>query len=611
MAIVLLAVLTGLAGLAWALLPRADLAPLIAARIEARLGRGVAIDSLRVVPGRIIELTLHRFRLANVEGGSQPDMAEIETLRAEVEAWPLLRGAVLFRRLEADGATLLLERGPDGRGNWSFGLGGAGDDTPPPREGIPAVLDFALSRGEVVVRTRSGRTLTTRIDHAALAAPDSASPATLRAEGAYGEAPIALQGRLGSFTELNTPGLPFPLALEMRSGEARLALDGTATDPVNFDGIAGRLSLEAPRLGEILHVAGIDAGSDVPVAVAADATREGDDWRFADLSGTLDGHRVAGPLVRFLEGGRGEADTVEANLAFEKLDLARFLATLPDRDGGEDDGLVLPKVLEPQPDPMFRGDLTAEEIALRHLHGTDATLKVDIGPGRVVIETITLSALGGRIEGQGTATLGEGGATVEATLSGSGTTIDQARRAARIEPLPIAGPFDLRATVSGTGATPEEAERNARIVGVLSMQGGSIARELVEQVSTDVRALFRSGSERARIHCLLGVVDTTAGRGDISGVRLSTTAGTVVASGSIDAVGGRVDARIGSVSETTSGLALDVPVRVSGALADPSIGTTEWPRADRARFSVASRARNLPPPLREIAEANPCYGAAR
>ena len=74
---------------------------------------------------------------------------------------------------------------------------------------------------------------------------------------------------------------------------------------------------------------------------------------------------------------------------------------------------------------------------------------------------------------------------------------------------------------------------------------------------------------------------------------------------------GTVDARIGSVAKTTSGLALDLPVRISGALADPSIATTEWPRAERARFSVASRSGGLPPSLREIAQANPCYGAAR
>lgn len=605
----LLALLLVLAGAAVLLLPRIELAGFAAGRIAASVGRGVAIESLRIDPGRRIAVTLRGARLANIEGGTEPDMARIERLDAVIEAWPLLRGAVVVRSVEAEGARLLLERDGEGRGNWSFGPA-SDTPSPPPRAGVPVVLALALADGEIVIRTRSGRRLTIRIDGAALEAPDSASPATLRADGAYNDAPIALEAGLGSFDQLHDAGLPFPLSLRVRSGNAVLAHEGTAMDPLNFDQVRGTTTLEGPSLGEILAVAGLHAGSDVPVAITASGSREDDDWRFADLSGTVDGHAVSGPLVRFVEGLEADPDLVEATLAFEKLDLARFLETLPD-GGGEDDGLLLPRVVQREPDPLFRGDLAAGEIMFRRLRGTDATLKVEIAPGQLAIETVALSAFGGRIEGRGTATERNGEANLEAVVSGRGTTIDLARRAAGVEPLPIAGPFDLRAAVMGTGETIAQAEREARILGVVAMQGGSIERELVEQVSTDIRALFRSGSERARIHCLLGVVDLAGGRGDIAAARLSTTAGTVVASGRLDLARGTVDARIGSVAQTTSGLALDLPVRISGALADPSIATTEWPRAERARFSVASRSGGLPPSLREIAQANPCYGAAR
>ncbi|WP_144187018.1 AsmA family protein [Elioraea rosea] len=605
----LIALIVVLAGAAVLLLPRVELAGFAAGRISASVGRGVTIESLRIDPGQSIAVTLRGARLANIEGGTEPDMARIERLDAVIEAWPLLRGAVVVRRLEAEGGRLLLERDGEGRGNWSFGP--ASDaPSPPPRAGVPVVLALALADGEIIIRTRSGRRLALRIDAAALEAPDSASPAALRADGAYNDAPLTLEAALGSFDQLHDADLPFPIALRLRSGNAVLAHEGTAMDPLNFDQVRGTTTLEGPSLGEILAVAGLEAGSDVPVAVAASGSRDDADWRFADLTGTVDGHAVSGPLVRFVEGPDADPDLVEATLTFEKLDLARFLETLPD-GGGDDDGLLLPRVVQREPDPLFRGDLAAGEIAFRRLRGTDATLKVEIAPGRLTVETLALSAFGGRIEGNGTVTERDGEASLEAFLSGRGTTIDGARRAAGIEPVPLAGPFDLRASITGSGETLAQAEREARIVGVFAMQGGSIERELVEQVSTDVRALFRSNGERARILCLLAMVDIAGGRGDIAAARLSTTAGTVVASGRIDLARGTVDARIGSVAETTSGIALDVPVRLSGALADPSIATTEWPRAERARFSVASRAGGLPPSLREIAEANACYGAAR
>ena len=75
-------------------LPRLNLASLVALRATATLGRTVAIDSVRVSPGQILDVEIRGVRLDNIQGGGDPAMATLASLSANVELLPLLRGSV-------------------------------------------------------------------------------------------------------------------------------------------------------------------------------------------------------------------------------------------------------------------------------------------------------------------------------------------------------------------------------------------------------------------------------------------------------------------------------------------------------------------------------------
>ena len=65
-------------------------------------------------------------RLGNVPGGSQPQMIEIGKVVVQIGFWSLISGPPDVRLFELHDANVLLELGPDGKGNWIMGAPGDG-----------------------------------------------------------------------------------------------------------------------------------------------------------------------------------------------------------------------------------------------------------------------------------------------------------------------------------------------------------------------------------------------------------------------------------------------------------------------------------------------------
>jgi uncharacterized protein involved in outer membrane biogenesis len=102
---------------------------------EARkqTGRDLSIDgdiSLALLPAP--KLSVKGVRFANAEGGSAPDMATLESLDVRVALMPLLSGKIQVTSLILVKPTILLEKLPDGHGNWE--IAPAGETAPAPSE---------------------------------------------------------------------------------------------------------------------------------------------------------------------------------------------------------------------------------------------------------------------------------------------------------------------------------------------------------------------------------------------------------------------------------------------------------------------------------------------
>lgn len=106
------------------------LTPRLVAAIEGATGRAASLGAVSLRPGLTPRLAVEGASLANLPGGSRPEMARIRRMEARLALLPLLRGEVAFRRIAIEGAEILLERTAGGAPNWVFAPAPAGPAAP-------------------------------------------------------------------------------------------------------------------------------------------------------------------------------------------------------------------------------------------------------------------------------------------------------------------------------------------------------------------------------------------------------------------------------------------------------------------------------------------------
>src|SRR5215470_3503087 len=130
----------------------------IAAKVREQTGRDIAIDgdiSLAVLWTPTLSVTKVRF--ANIEGGSAPDMATLESLDVRLAFAPLdwINGNFQVERIELVRPTIVLERLADGRANWQFERPAEGGGaTTGGSGGGPAIRldDIRIANGTLIYR---------------------------------------------------------------------------------------------------------------------------------------------------------------------------------------------------------------------------------------------------------------------------------------------------------------------------------------------------------------------------------------------------------------------------------------------------------------------------
>jgi uncharacterized protein involved in outer membrane biogenesis len=278
----------------------------------------------------------------------------------------------------------------------------------------------------------------------------------------------------------------------------------------------------------------------------------------------------------------------------------------------------MPLTVDRAPDPEMDVKLAAQDLIYAGVHAADMAFAATVRPGKIAVEALSMGYLGAKIRASGEieeadrgpdARGASAGATVSAEAEVAGLDIQALRRLAGIGALPLSGRVEGQLSVKGTGTTLTEVARDARISAVGLMTGGSIAREIIELASTDARTLFRSASGMTPLVCMVAVVDVRAGAGTLSPLRIAAAGGTIVGKGRFDLYRGTVDVTVSSEARTTSVFALDVPLRITGTLASPTIGPAELSSAGRAELASGDDVSRLVPSLQSFARRSRCLRA--
>ncbi len=606
---------------------RYDLGPLVAGRVTAALGRNVTIGSLHVTPGRWLLVKLHDFKLDNLPGGLRPVMAEATTVTAEVEAMSLLHRPLVIRRLDIEGLQVLLQRTADQAKNWHFGdtpKPAAGDapkpaagDTPKPagpapasRAGFPTLLD-AHGAGDIVFLTSSGAQLRTHFDSLTIKTAGADQPVRLEATGSYNDAPVTIEAGLASIDTLRDASIPYPTDLLLTSGDTTLHFLGTMTDPLAIDGAHGTLALSAPTAAALFKIAGISSEISPSLLLSGNMVHEGPLWQLTEASGSLGDAAITAATLRLQEGPRGSPDEVTVDLAFDQLDINALVRPRGKTSGADADISI---AVDQAPDTLVEAKLSARGLAYAGIRGTDVVLDASLTPGRVAVDDLSMTYAGAKVGAKGQIVPEPGSpgrGQMSAGVDLAGMDVQTLRRQLEVGAIPVQGRMDGRFAVEANGRTLNEATGAAHVSAVVAMNGGSVSREIIELASTDARTLFRTARGNTAISCMVGVIDLRGGAGTISPLRIRSAEGTIAGNGRFDLNRKTVDLVVASEARTTGFLALDVPMRVSGPLADPAIAPAKLTPQGRALLSAGDDVDRLLPSLQPFARRSPCLRVRR
>jgi AsmA protein len=227
-------------------------------------GRALTINGpVTISLGLAPRVVVNDVALANLSGGTRPQMITAAKVTAQVALLPLLSGDLVFESIVVQAPDILLERAPDGTANWLFtapkhALYQPQTDQPAAASssaegGDTEIESIHLNGGQVAWRGPIGAPMMFGIASADLSADSSTSPMRVALRGNVGGLDFTMKLLAGSFDRLRggpTTALAgaWPLTLDMAGGGATLHMEGGFTHPDQFRNYDFRLTANAPDL---------------------------------------------------------------------------------------------------------------------------------------------------------------------------------------------------------------------------------------------------------------------------------------------------------------------------------------------------------------------------
>ncbi|HEY4133873.1 MAG TPA: AsmA family protein [Alphaproteobacteria bacterium] len=595
-------------------LATADLRPFVERQVGDALGRAVAMDDLRIRWGRHLALDMRNVRIGNADWSATPDMIRVGQLSATVDLPALLKGVLRYDHLTLDDVDLLLERKEDGRRNWRFGdaapsaasaTEGGIAAIPKNRRQFPSLLDFALRKARILYRAESRKDIRVALDDLALNASDETSPTDLTVKGSYGDIPIALRIHGGSFAQMRDADTPFDAAFDATSGAIKLAFKGTLTDPLDFDGVDGRLDFQVARFAELLKLFGYERPADYPMTLAGGFHRDGDDWKLEKAEGLYKQSRLTGSFA-LTEGARSQPDAVTVDAAVGEFDLKDLVLGVsesdPSKAAGEDDELFSP---ETDPSTTLEARIAAQKVRYGAATLEDFKLAGHLRPGEIGLDALDFGFAGGKVEAKATTRANGAGAEVTVEAAYAGADVGRLTQMMGLDAGLLSGRLDGRMTFAMSGKTFKQALAASEGQTVVVMGGGQIARSLLEKVSLDLRSAFRRNAQTTPVECLVAVIDVKGGQGRVAPLKMRTPEATLLGGGSVALATGQVDLMVKSDPRSTGFFALDLPLHVTGKLNDIAV-TPQLGRGPDWLNQPQSLPASLGPEARKLLEGNAC-----
>ncbi len=229
------------------------LKPRIARMVKDATGRELDIGGkIELVIGFFPALMVTDITFSNASWGSQPHMIKMDELQAQVRLLPLLTREVDLRKIAFTGVEVLLETGPDGKGNWEF-PSDQGSAKPPGTSRAMRINADNIRFENLGLTLRNGKTgSATRFTLADLKVAEQPGGGKLAVDlrAAHNGQTLTLAGKTGLVREL-LGSERFSLDLSGAFSNAAIRLEGAIDDVINLTGIDLRVQTSGKNLAEL------------------------------------------------------------------------------------------------------------------------------------------------------------------------------------------------------------------------------------------------------------------------------------------------------------------------------------------------------------------------
>jgi uncharacterized protein involved in outer membrane biogenesis len=197
--------------------------------------------------------------LANIDGGSRPQMVTAQSIEAELALLPLLSNRIEIPQLTLIKPDVLIETTQDSRENWVFAKPTSPNAKPTTAAASGKSMDIEIESVTVEDGTmtwRNGATgqgVTVALNSFEFLEPGDTSPMTFKIVATYAGTRFDANGEAGSIARLRDTAAktPWPVKLTVSSNGMALSLEGQSTTPLQPESFSGAVSGKLADLAQL------------------------------------------------------------------------------------------------------------------------------------------------------------------------------------------------------------------------------------------------------------------------------------------------------------------------------------------------------------------------